>query len=313
MIAQAVVTEVDLTTTGMHDVDLSAGDTISLTVAGLTGTIEGISVDNGEMIAVAEGNMSLAGNTLTVSKTVWESLGLGEHTLYVHAAGRKVYKLNITVATKVITTYNDLKAISNDLSGYYVMSADIDAAAEAYLEINNFAGTLDGRGHAVSNLKVYQGGLFMNLKAAAVKNLALLNVETSHATNGAALAWGVSGTKLENLVITSDNCVKVVQELNTGATATNLLVIMPQGKFVVNVGSPWAAASAYTNVYTVMGNASGEKAGLCEGAYSSTWTNCANYANVATLLTNVQNGTAKVPDCTVKNSALYWNGILICE
>ncbi|WP_084299122.1 Ig-like domain-containing protein [Bradyrhizobium sp. WSM1743] len=58
----------------------------------------------------------------------------------------------------VINSVSDLQAIQNDMSGYYVLGADIDAAGLSFVSIgsatNPFTGTFDGQGHTISNLTI---------------------------------------------------------------------------------------------------------------------------------------------------------------
>lgn len=57
-----------------------------------------------------------------------------------------------------ISTCSELQNISGDLSGSYVLAADINCAGFPFSPIAGFTGTLDGQGHTVSNLTVNQPG-----------------------------------------------------------------------------------------------------------------------------------------------------------
>ena len=90
----------------------------------------------------------------------------------------------------VINSISDLQAIQNNLSGYYVLGADIDAAGFNFASIgtasNPFTGIFDGQGHTISNLTINnlsdQAGLFGIIGAiGTVRNVGLINeLLTSH-------------------------------------------------------------------------------------------------------------------------------------
>jgi hypothetical protein len=88
----------------------------------------------------------------------------------------------------VISTVTDLQNIVTDLSGSYVINNDIDAGGNSFSPIGTptapFTGTLDGRGHAISNLNItmpstsdsssYFAGLFGYIgNSGVVKNVRL--------------------------------------------------------------------------------------------------------------------------------------------
>ncbi|MCK1711156.1 MULTISPECIES: NF038122 family metalloprotease [unclassified Bradyrhizobium] len=101
------------------------------------------------------------------------------------------------MATTPIVIYNisDLQAIQNDLSGYYVLGADIDATGFTFTPIgsvanpftgifasNPFTGTFDGQGYTISNLTIDRehwrtdAGLFGMIGATGtVRNVGLIN------------------------------------------------------------------------------------------------------------------------------------------
>lgn len=85
----------------------------------------------------------------------------------------------------VINHLSDLQAIQNNLSGYYVLGANIDASGFVFLPIgsaaNPFAGFFDGQGHTISNLTINNvsntdSGLFGDIGATGtVSNVGLIN------------------------------------------------------------------------------------------------------------------------------------------
>lgn len=100
----------------------------------------------------------------------------------------------------------DLQNMNDDLSGYYFLANDIDCAStstwnggEGFIPIGSsgsgFAGTLDGRGHVISNLYInrpddYVQGLFSDLiSGAKVFNLGLVNITIT----GKGYVGGITG------------------------------------------------------------------------------------------------------------------------
>ena len=81
-----------------------------------------------------------------------------------------------------IRTYTDLKNVTRNPNGHYVLDSDIDCMGGT-LELGNFSGVLDGNGHSICNVKNegnYKGGLFMRLeKTSVVKNIGFYNMETT--------------------------------------------------------------------------------------------------------------------------------------
>src|SRR5262245_7671534 len=94
----------------------------------------------------------------------------------------------MTTTPTVIYTIKDLQAIQNNLSGYYVLGANIDASGFNFTPIGSastpFTGTLDGQGHTISNLTInssaYEVGLFGDIgTTGVVQNLGLINLSVT--------------------------------------------------------------------------------------------------------------------------------------
>lgn len=78
-----------------------------------------------------------------------------------------------------------LHLIADDLSASYVLTRDIDMSGFNTTPIENFSGTLDGRGHTISNLSISSENSMLGLfsrtaeasagKGAVIRNLTLLN------------------------------------------------------------------------------------------------------------------------------------------
>ena len=66
------------------------------------------------------------------------------------------HRIALLTYTK-ISTYEDLKAISNKPDGKYYLACDIDMAGIEWTPVT-FNGTLDGNGHAIKNLRLSTKG-----------------------------------------------------------------------------------------------------------------------------------------------------------
>lgn len=107
-----------------------------------------------------------------------------------------------------IKNVNDLQNIQNNLSGNYMLDADLDLSGRQWTPLGNlntpFTGTFDGKGHSISGLKVSidstvssDGGLFGFVENGNIQNLKLNNAKIYvHVNSGRQLfsyAGGVAG------------------------------------------------------------------------------------------------------------------------
>ena len=107
--------------------------------------------------------------------------------------------------TKVITDEEGLKAMkcavaeskpSSRVEGYFVLANDITASGAEYgfgldgkdfrstAGTNGFAGTFDGRGHTISGLYAFRGGLFLHVNGGTIKNVAFVNCTMNFKQDG---------------------------------------------------------------------------------------------------------------------------------
>lgn len=121
----------------------------------------------------------------------------------------------------IVATANDLDAVRNNLSAYYIMSADIDISSiSSFTPIgdssNAFTGVFDGKNHTISNLTIlynFSGnwyGLFANVSGATaeVKNLTLESPKiTANSTSvvGCVVATLSNGATLDNCHVNNGN------------------------------------------------------------------------------------------------------------
>ncbi|MGX1360759.1 Ig-like domain-containing protein [Bradyrhizobium elkanii] len=88
----------------------------------------------------------------------------------------------------IINTLGDLEAVRNNLSGHYILGANIDASGIPFASIgsstNPFTGTFDGNGHTINGLHVVGNGIYVGLFAEVggggkISNLGLTSLSVS--------------------------------------------------------------------------------------------------------------------------------------
>lgn len=129
---------------------------------------------------------------------------------------------------------SDSATVEKYKKAYYVLTADIDLGNREWTPIggnlysdgsDRFAGSLDGAGHTISNFSIQQkqqdgAGLFGVLAAATIKNFTLQGrvvsgLKDNTKTNVPGIAMLAStghGTKVENLTVYANVCVKSSDE-----------------------------------------------------------------------------------------------------
>jgi hypothetical protein len=135
---------------------------------------------------------------------------------------------------KAIYDLNDLQAVGENLSGNYILMADLDGKAEEFTPIGTssdpFTGTLDGNGHTIRNLTIRaddHAGLFAYTKSATIQNLTLekCTIEAAGDEAGGFIAQANQKLTLENchLINTDVSGVNYVGGLvgySNGTTST---------------------------------------------------------------------------------------------
>lgn len=138
------------------------------------------------------------------------------------------------------TTGTDLQGINGNLSGSYVLGADIDASATANwnggagfislgmtsagLILNGglgFTGAFNGLGHTISNLKINQAnggyaGLFSSITGASISNVGLVNLSVDNSNPTTNCIGGLVGCNRSGTVSNSYTTGKVSGYSNTG-------------------------------------------------------------------------------------------------
>ena len=144
--------------------DLTNPTDVELTVDGKPDSIYKVQVGSH---VVDETKYSYSGGKLTISKSeIGDSVSPNKEIKVTVKADATPLKYRLIIATKVITDCNAFQEISKDLNGVYVLGADLDF--EDFGNFNpigntgklyppdkiglDFAGTLIGAGHTISNL-----------------------------------------------------------------------------------------------------------------------------------------------------------------
>ena len=135
----------------------------------------------------------------TVSKTVSSNVGVSNVSSDVVPSGYTA-----------IYTADDLNNVRNNLSGKYILMADIDLSSiENWEPIGNnsnaFTGTFDGNGHVIKNMTINRAnttyvGLFGYTDNATIKNMGLENVNVSGSNYTGGLA-GYGKSTIENCYV----------------------------------------------------------------------------------------------------------------
>ena len=144
-----------------------------------------------------------------------------------------------------ISTAEELAAINDNLSGHYVLTADIDLGGEEWTPIGSYApsgeseeeqekyaftGTFDGQGHTISNLSIRQPdgwalGLFGCIANTKVGNFTLENAE-------------VEGTIMVSCVVGYSYCSEVYGvQLTGGKVDVNYTEVSSEGMYGGIVGA----------------------------------------------------------------------------
>ena len=180
-----VYEEIDMTAKGnLGDLETTEDYSYITLPAEIEGNVTGISVAGSDPftdVSVANGKLAVAKASIA---SIYSAVGYGDQNILLHTDSGKNYSVTVTVVTKAIGTFEELKSIATKttfLDGYYVLNADIDCAGKnVYLVYggnstsSGFVGTLDGRGHAIDNFNT-EWGLFYALGKCVVKNIAFTN------------------------------------------------------------------------------------------------------------------------------------------
>lgn len=173
------------------------------------GAVVGLTASDLAVVGDANTTLYDGGATLTYSNGVLSGLASGKSvgTEYGFTAitSDTIYEVKYLYVTKAITDEEGLKAMkctvtdnkpSSRVEGYYVLANNIIASGTGYgygldgkdfrstAGTNGFAGTFDGRGHTISNLYAFRGGLFLHVNGGTIKNVAFINCTMNFKQDG---------------------------------------------------------------------------------------------------------------------------------
>ncbi|MBQ9782584.1 MAG: hypothetical protein IJW26_05350, partial [Clostridia bacterium] len=151
--------------------------------------------------------------------------------------GKSITFTNVFNVTKILRTADDLNVLnaanaSGHITGYYVLGNNINCNGATFRSDardgnKTFAGTFDGQGYTISNLKAGANGIFNLIVGGTVKNVNFTDVslikDNYHFT--ALLAgqtWG--NTTIENVNVTYSAIEWPINNVLTSWAATGLLI-----------------------------------------------------------------------------------------
>lgn len=183
------------------------GETLFVSDKFVVGDAYSVTV-NGETITTTvttDSQLSVNFTTLTVGKT---------YSAVCENENYKITFANVFAATKVIRTVGDLSVLAEgdaerteSITGYYVLGNDIDAkgtrVSSGYKwDAYGFAGTLDGRGHTISDIKAGTTGIFGQIQGGTVKNINFIDVTICEEWGAALFAVVMQNSILSNVSVT---------------------------------------------------------------------------------------------------------------
>ncbi len=174
-----------------------------------------------------------------------------------HDGAPLAYTIITSLGAEGSTSGIDLQGINGDLTGRYVLGADIDAAATAawnggagFRPLGSgsaFAGTFDGLGHRIDDLYIDRGdyvGLFSSASSSVIRNLGLVGGSIAGDRYVGALAGSVDG----NTTISNVNSSTAVM----GGQGVGGLI--GQGSFLIITG---ASATGSVSGVSMVGGLAG--------------------------------------------------------
>ncbi|WP_407179468.1 YDG domain-containing protein [Bradyrhizobium sp. STM 3562] len=188
---------------------LSAARNIVINSAMYASGTAGLALEYGQG-AVASGN--------TATYTVNAPVNLSPSSVFTTKLGSDGPTTDYTIITSLgsqdSATAADLQGMRGNLSGHYVLGADIDASATSGWNsgagfnpigpsLVGFTGTLDGLGHTISNLTInrstQQGvGLFGNTNFATIRNVGLVGAAITGLNSVGGLVGSSNSTTISN-------------------------------------------------------------------------------------------------------------------
>ena len=175
--------------------------------------------------------------TITVNKSDILTINNGVKIATFENENGKGY-CNLSVAEYVISSDEDVFKLKDTNSNYYIVLADdIDASAETTFQPSTwqtyYSGTIDGKGHIVSNLSLYNtwwGFIYYNFSG-TIKNIAFVNMKNSSGAVRGLISHQANGATLDNVYISGasyrEHLFETVQD--NGVTLKNTILNFEDG------------------------------------------------------------------------------------
>ena len=253
-------------------------------------------VSNFKIIGLVETVYDATNRTITVVKEDLSNVSSGIKVATFDNENGAGY-CHFTLAEYVIESAEEIMELSQTNSNYYIVLADdIDASMVTDFTPNywqdTYSGTLDGKGHIVSNLSLYNTwwGFIYQSFTGTIKDIALVNMaNTSGAVRG-LLSYNVNGATLDNVYISGVSYREHLFETvhKKGVTLNNVVLNFEDG---------------YGSKGVVSKNAEGLSTG--EITYGE------HFYNIYGDDSIFDNVGLKFGDFEVKADGLYFNGKLL--
>lgn len=181
----------------IEDANITGGD-YNVTVGGAT--VVSATAESGKLTVTISGVTEGKTCTLTATDTA--------------ADGNITKFTNVIAVTKAIRTFKDLSVFAEgsaertaNITGYYVLANDIDAKGERVSsgykwDGYGFAGTFDGRGRTISDIKAGTTGIFGQIQGGNIKNINFTDVTICNEWGAALFAVIMNNSILGNVSVT---------------------------------------------------------------------------------------------------------------
>lgn len=196
-------------------------------------------VSDFKIVGIVDTVYNQAERTITVKKSELSTLTAGvKIATFIDENGNNAY-CYLTVAEFIVRSNDDVfKLASTDANQYIVLAADVDAAESSGITPstwrNYYTGTIDGKGHTVSNLSLvgnaWWGFIYQNFSG-TMKDIAFVNMHNASGAVRGLIAHQVNGAVLENVYISGtayrEHLFETIQD--KGVTLNNVVLNFEDG------------------------------------------------------------------------------------
>ncbi|MBU6376454.1 MAG: putative Ig domain-containing protein, partial [Bdellovibrionales bacterium] len=178
---------------------LPPGLTFNTTTGAISGTPTAVSAATNYTVTATNSTGQTASTSISIAVDPCSSAEMSANPFAGAGSANDPYR---------ICTVAQLNRVRNYTASHFELKADLDASGTAFTPIPNFKGSLDGKGHTISNLTISSPsssfvGFFAKLSGATVKNLILSNLTVSGSSYVGGLAGRIGPASLVSRVSTS--------------------------------------------------------------------------------------------------------------